>query len=129
MDRVRIALVSLLPVLWLMASGQSFADPCRNCAPANKYDSKFALESGKRCPSNEATAATDLSVRRTNARIGSQSAKQNFFPFEPTIGSRSVGQGFFAGFSSLRESPCALAVRWQFDYRAASEPRAPTSVS
>src|SRR5262249_39253887 len=129
MDRVKVALVSLLPVLWLMASGQSFAEPCRNCATANKPDSKFALESGQRCPSNEATVFTDLSARRANARIGSQSAKLIFFPVEPAIGSRSVDRRFLAVFSSLREGPCALAVRWQFDCRAASEPRAPSSVS
>jgi hypothetical protein len=129
MDRVKVALVSLLPVLWLMASGQSFAEPCRNCATANKADSKFALESGRRCPSHEATASIDLSVRRAKARIGSQSAKTSFFPVEPTIGSQSVDGRFSSGFSSFHDGACALAVRWQFDCRAASEPRAPSSVS
>jgi len=28
MDRVKVALASCVPVLWLMASGQDLADPC-----------------------------------------------------------------------------------------------------
>jgi hypothetical protein len=129
MDRVKVALVSLLPVLWLMASGQYFADPCGACPTGGAPDSKFALESGKHCPSNEATSSIDLSARRANARIGSHLAKANFFPAEPTTNSRSVDRRFLTDFSSSREGPRALATRWQFDCRAASEPRAPSSVS
>lgn len=129
MDRVKVALVSLLPVLWLMAAGQSFADPCRSCATASASDSKFGLESGRHCPSNKESSSIDLSARRGSARIGSQSAKASFFPVEPTTGSQVNGRRFLANFSSVREGPRALATRWQFDYRAASEPRAPSSVS
>jgi len=129
MDRVKVALVSLLPVLWLMASGQYFADPCRNCATTKASDSKFALESGKRCPSNDATSSTDLSARRANARIGSHLTKANLFPVEPTTGSGSVDGRFLVDFSSACDGPRALATRWQFDCRAAPQPRAPSSVS
>jgi hypothetical protein len=127
MDRVKVALVSLLPVLWLMASGQSLAGPCSNCSTASTADLKFALKSGKRCSSDE-SGSIDLSARRANARIGSHSARSNFFPIEPTISSRSVDRRFLADFSSLPEGS-VLATRWQFDYRAAAEPRAPSSVS
>jgi len=128
MDRVKVALVSLLPALWLMASGQCFARPCDSCATDNAPDSKFALESGKHCPSKEANSI-DLSARRANARIGSHLAKANFFSSEQTTSSRSVDRRFLTDFSSSREGPRALATRWQFDCRAASEPRAPSSVS
>src|SRR5689334_10505651 len=111
MDRVKVALVSLLPVLWLMAAGQSFAEPCRNCGTAKASDSKLALESGKHCPSNEAAPSSDLSARRANVRMGSHSAKANFFPVEPTTGSRAFARRFLDGFCSLREGPCTLATR------------------
>jgi hypothetical protein len=128
MDRMKVTLVALLPALWLMASGQYFLDPCGNCPAASASDSSFAFEKGQHCSSNEA-GSIDLSARRTNLRVGAQSAKSNFFPVGPTVGSNSVSQRFSAVLSSNREGPLALATRWQFDCRAAPEPRAPSSVS
>jgi hypothetical protein len=128
MDRVKVTLAALLPALWLMASGQCFADPCAGGATAGARDSKVAFESGKRCPSNEAYSI-DLSVRRASARIGSHSAKGNFFFTEPTTRSQVAHSRFLGNFTSVREGPQALAARWQFDCRAASQPRAPSSVS
>jgi len=128
MDRVKVALASLLPVLWLMASGQDLADPCGACPTGSACDSKFAFENGKRCPANEGSS-TELSTCRANTRIGSHSAKGNLFFVEPTDGSEAVGRRFLADFSSLREGPRTLVTRWQFDCRAAPEPRAPSSVS
>src|SRR5882672_2213926 len=124
MDRVKVALVSLLPVLWLMASGQCFADPCTNCSTASIGDSKFALESGKRCFSKEVNSI-DLSAWRANARIGSHLTKANLFPIEPTTGSGSVDGRFLVDFSSACDGTCALATRWQFDCRVVSQPQAP----
>jgi len=128
MDRVKVTLVALLPALWLMASGQYFLDPCGNCPATSASNSSFAFEQGKHCSSNE-TGSIDLSARRTNLRVSAQSAKNNFFPVEPAIGSKSVSQRFSAVLSSDREGPLALATRWQFDCRAAPQPRAPSSVS
>lgn len=128
MDRVKITLVSLLPALWLMSSGQYFLDPCGNCATARTHDSTFAFESGQHCPSN-AKSSIDLSARRANSRVGSHSAKTIFPLVEPVVGSQVHDRRFLATFSSSSESPRALATRWQFDYRAAPEPRAPSSVS
>jgi hypothetical protein len=128
MDRVKVTLAALLPALWLMASGQCFADPCGSCATVSARDSKFAFESGKQCPSNEASSI-DLSARRAKARIGSHSAKANLFFIEPIAHSKVAHPKFSGNFSSVREGPLALATRWQFDCRAAPQPRAPSSVS
>ena len=128
MDRVKVTLASLLPVLWLMASGQSFADPCGGCPTKAPCSSTVALENGQRCPSNEASS-TDVSTWRANARIGSHSSKGNPLFVEPTDRSEAVSRRFLVDFSSFREGPGVLATRWQFDCRVASEPRAPSSVS
>jgi hypothetical protein len=128
MDRVKVTLVALLPALWLMASGQSFLNPCAHCASATSRDSASAFESRHSCPSG-AAGSVDLSARRANPRIGAQSAKSNFPPFEPINGSQAFDRTFPANSSSQREGLIALAVRWQFDFRAASEPRAPSLVS
>jgi hypothetical protein len=131
MDRVKITLAALLPTLWLMAAGQSFADPCGGHATlttVNAFDSEFAFESGKHCPSND-PCSTDLSARRAKARIGSHSAKGIFFVTRPTTRSQVAQPTFSPNSSSVREGPRALATRWQFDCRAAPEPRAPSSVS
>src|SRR5258705_1863614 len=126
MDRVKVTLVALLPALWLMASGQCFADPRGGRETISARDSKFAFESGKHCPSNE-PCSTDLSARRAKARIGSHSAKGNPFFIEPIAHSQVTHPRFSGNFSSVREGPLALATHWQFDCRAAPEPRAPSS--
>lgn len=128
MDRVKITLVSLLPALWLMSSGQCFLDPRGNSAAPDPCDSTSAFESGQSCPSNT-HSSIDLSARRSNPRVGSHSAKTNFPFVEPVVGSPAHSRRFLATFSSYSKAPLALTTRWQFDYRAAPEPRAPSSVS
>ena len=126
MDRVKITLVVLLPALWLMASGQRFLDPCANCTSASVWAHSF--KGGNPCPSAE-TGSVDLSARRANSRISSQPPKPNFFSLERIGRSESLHDQFFAYYPSNREGLNALAIRWQFDCRAAPEPRAPSSVS
>jgi hypothetical protein len=128
MDRVKVTLVALLPALWLMASGQSFLNPCAHCASASSRDSSSAFESRHSCFS-AAAGSVDLSARRANPRIGAQPAKSSFPPFAPIARSQAFEQTFLANCSSQHEALIALAVRWQFDFRAASESRAPSLVS
>jgi hypothetical protein len=128
MDRVKVTLVALLPALWLMASGQSFTGRCPSCASASSRDSTLALESGQCCPS-DAAGSVGLSALRANPRIGAHSAKSNFRPLEPIDYSQAFNRTLFANSPSQRDGLIALAVRWQFDCRAASEPRAPSLVS
>src|SRR5882724_11568897 len=127
MERVKVTLVSLLPALWLMSSGQYFLDPCGNFVTASACDSTFAFESGQHCPSN-AESSIDLSPRRANSRVGSHSAKTHFPFAEPVVDSQADYRRLLANFSPQRKAPLALATRWQFDCRAAPEPRAPSSV-
>src|SRR5947208_1638081 len=103
MDRVRVTIAALLPALWLMASGQCFADPCGGSATAGAGDAKVAFESGKHCPSND-PFSSDISVRRASGRIGSHFAKGNFFFTEPTTRSQ-VARRFSANFFSVRKGP------------------------
>jgi hypothetical protein len=127
MDRVKVTLVSFLPALWLMASGPCLVDPCGNCATVSTCGSAFAFEKGKHCPSS-GTSCIDVSALPSGARMGSHSVKGNLFCVQPTTGS-VVDRRFLANFSFDREGALALATRWQFDCRAAAEPRAPSSVS
>src|ERR1051325_3993860 len=128
MDRVKVTLVALLPALWLMASGQYFLDPCGNCPAASAADSAYAIQKAENGPSSE-TGSVDLSTRRANLRIGQQSLRGNFFFVQPIARSQPVDEQFLSELSSNREGPPVLAARWQFDCRAAPEPRAPSSLS
>src|ERR1051326_4300729 len=127
MDRVKITFVVLLPALWLMASGQGLLDPCDQCINAGAQDSVLAFESGQHCPSS-AAGTVDLPARRTNPRAGVHSAKRNFPPLGPIARSQAPDRTLRIS-CSQRAAALALAARWQFDYRAASEPRAPSLVS
>src|ERR1041384_7424039 len=123
MDRAKITLIALLPALWYMASGQHFLAPCGNCPATSRSDSSFTFQNGQHCSSTKSDFI-DLSARRTNLRIGSQSAKGNSFLAEPTITSQPVSRQFVAVLSPNREGILTLATRWQFDCRAAPDPRA-----
>src|SRR5215467_15515751 len=103
MDRVKITLVVLLPVLWLTASGQRYLDPCGNCSASSSASvSSPAFENGQPCPSSE-TASVDLSARRLNARINCQLPKDNLFSVKPAACSRAFDPAFSAEFFSNRQ--------------------------
>lgn len=128
MDRVKVTLVALLPALWLIASGERLLGSCGHCSTPTTSVTKHAFENDKGCPST-GYGSVDLSARRVNSRISSQPGKVAFFFLDSTARSESLRAQSLANIHPCREGPIALAARWQFDSRAAPEPRAPTSVS
>ncbi len=128
MDRVKITFVALLPALWLISSGQGFLDPCGNCASASAEDSSGVFQSGQHCPSS-AAGTVDLSSLRANPRIGAHSPRIPISPFQLIGRSPALHRVASDNFSSQPQAALALAARWQFDFRAASEPRAPSLLS
>jgi hypothetical protein len=127
MGRARITLISLLPVFWLLLSGQDLSACDAGCANTSSSEATCALHDGHYF-SSEAFSSLDISARRTVTRAG-KSGKGGAFSIELISPSHAVDGWSLAFCPAGLESPAALARRWQFDYRAAPHPRAPSSVS
>jgi len=123
MDRVRLALVALLPTLFLLASGQSVQGVCERCVTS---EAGSALgERGK--PSAPPLTSTEFSARTAHARIGKYQGHGSLTPVEPFSELRSVEPPTRI-LPAVHARPIALAVSWQFACRTALAPRAPSSV-
>jgi hypothetical protein len=128
MDRVKITLAAMLPALWLLASGQCFVDGRGGCGDLRSGETAGVNEGGKHRDSN-AQCSSELSARRTSSRIGTQPAKGYHPKLEPISGLQFSNHWLFAVSNSQAQGPSALASRWQFDCRAAPQPRAPSLIS
>jgi len=128
MEQVRVILVSLLPAFWLVASDSCSAGAAADGADGSGGSLVSACAHGKKGPLQDALAL-DQRARNSTRRLVAQPGRTGFTPafvssdfqlsrFEP------VGL-FFA----VAEAPPDLAGCWQFYWRTALEPRAPSSVS
>jgi hypothetical protein len=126
MSRFKIALVALLPGLWLLA-GQSLIEPSLDCAVGGVLDSNHALD-GSKFSHTYPPFSSDVSTRVIHSRSGKISGKTSSLPFEFLSGVQTA-TAFSAAPSILFHNPPELASSWQFACRAAPEPRAPTSLS
>jgi hypothetical protein len=128
MDRVKVMLAWLLPTVGLVASGQYNLQPVSGSMAGWSRASFSAAEQGKR-PRMPDVRAFEQLARLQNRRVGTQSGPSGF-PV-PSPGSEpqlpSLGRVYLSAVSS--EAALGLAKRWQFHWRTALEPRAPSSVS
>lgn len=128
MDRVRIIFVVVVPALWLVTSGQWFVGRGGSCIDGLVCVWASGCQRGERCPAKK-VYSFEQSARPINSRIQTQSGPDNL----PLLGTVSypavlVLTPLAAGFPGP-EGPAALAKWWQFEWRTAREPRAPSSAS
>ena len=126
MSRPRMILVSLLPVLMLLASANCFGAPVCSC---NSGDSiSFSGEQGKRhtasCENSFLQAA-----RPWSRRINVQSGAHEFASPVATAKCFLCLRDQTVAFEQFVHLTPDLAQSWQFHWRTALLPRAPSSLS
>jgi hypothetical protein len=128
MDRLRIVLGWLLSALWLLAGGHCPAEPVSGCPEGCCATAVSATNSDGHGPLTDARASEQW-ARLLNRRVGPQTGWAGLLP--PAVVPAS-------GFGELKDASAPLTVSidalglakcWQFYWRTASEPRAPSSVS
>jgi hypothetical protein len=128
MDRVKLAISSLLPALWLVAAGQSLANPAGGQTGDNGTASIFRGERGGHGPL-AATGSWTQSARHSHRRAGPQGGWGGF-PFTADLPSAEPVRFEPVFLSSIGSTDAlGLARCWQFHWRTALEPRAPSAVS
>jgi hypothetical protein len=128
MDRVRIVLCSLLPVLWVLAAGHCVADPASACPDGCGRTLVSAAGHDGHTPLND-VRSFEPPARLLNRRMGTPTG-WGIVPALP-VGSASGLHDLERALAPLTVSPEALGLAkcWQFYWRTASEPRAPSFVS
>jgi hypothetical protein len=128
MDRLKSAICLPLSALWVLAVGHCLSDPAG--AQANRCSRTWiwSADHGGRGPLKDARSF-ERSAQLLNRRLGTQTGWGGV----PISIALSVG-----GFGELEQASTrlvrptellALANSWQFYWRTALEPRAPSSVS
>jgi hypothetical protein len=128
MDCVRTVLCSLLPALWVLAVGHCLADPVSGCPEGCDRTSVSATEGSSHAPLTD-VRSFEQSARLLKRRMGMQTGWGGLLV--PAAVSAS-GLGELEHISvplTVFTDALGLARCWQFYWRAASEPRAPSSVS
>ena len=125
--QMTVVFVSFLPALWLVVAGQFSLAPAAACATCGVLLWTSGCEDGGHQPAASA-CAFETSARPPNARIGVQSGPDRFSSPDLIL-SPNPSLPLPTRFFYRPEQPFTLARCWQFDLRAAHEPRAPTSVS
>ena len=128
MDRIRVMLGSLLPALWLSASGYCLLDAISDYEGDRQGTSIFATRPGNRLPL-QGSCSCEHSARCWSRRAWAHSGPDGFPQF--LAASDWAHPGLLLGDVplTLSEGPLGLAQCWQFHWRTASAPRAPSSVS
>ncbi len=128
MGSVRTVICSLLPALWLLAAGHCLADSASGCSDGCCRTAVSAADHGGLAPLKD-VRSFEQSARLLNRRAGMQTGWGG--PLAPAAVAAP-------GLGELEQSSARLTVSteafglakcWQFYWRTASEPRAPSSVS
>ena len=127
MARVRVMLTLLLPTLCL-AEGQCVLGPVGGYTAVFVCASFSATRQGEHRRMPDARSFEQV-ARLLNRRVGTQSGPGGFpVPMaDPEVQLAALGPVCLSAFSSAES--LALAQCWQFRWRTALEPRAPSSVS
>ena len=128
MDRVRIVICSLLPALWVLAAGHCLADPVGGCAEGCCRTFVSATEGNDHAPLTD-VRSFEQSARLFNRRAGMETGWGGLLV---PVAASAPGFGDLeqaSGPLTVSTEALGLAKCWQFYWRTASEPRAPSSVS
>jgi hypothetical protein len=121
-DRVKLAIAALFPALGLVITGPLLLTWNNIClgSPASAFVEVKQCDSAPVC-------CSDAAARPVNSRVGKPFGKNSILPLEPN---RSSSKSEHPRVIPERlEGPVFLQTYWQFLWRAAAEPRAPSSVS
>lgn len=128
MARVKMLLFWLIPVLWLCASLECLGDVLSRVP----HKQTGAALSSHRCGHHESSTSVcwlEQSARRLGRRLDIESGLQKLHP-PAAIFEHYYPLWAQTAFSSARFQPVLeLSQSWQFLWRTAVEPRAPSSVS
>jgi len=119
---------SLLPALWLSASGYCMLDSVSDCAGDRHFASTFATRTGNRLPI-QGGCSFEQSARCWSRRVWVHSGPDGFPLFLAASDWALPSLLQADGPLTLCDGPLGLAKCWQFHWRTALEPRAPSSVS
>jgi len=127
MNRAKLGFVALLPVLWLLGSGESLLASCEECGVMGSCGSASLLDGGKPCPS-QPISGSDAAASTVHSRVVKHTGKSSLTPCENICRSCSLPSKAIAHVAPRKSSP-DLATTWQFACRAALDPRAPSFAS
>ncbi len=128
MDQVRVIFATLFPALWVVASGQGFPQSQGGGLQVRCHVTISSRQAG-RATSAKYTCEVAHPLRGLNRRVGVEFGEDD--PFAAS----ELPQGVYPRlsridhFSTENPTPHRLAKSWQFLWRTALEPRAPSSVS
>jgi hypothetical protein len=128
MSRMRVMLGSLLPALWLSATGYCLLDSISEYAGDRRVVSIFATRPGNRLPL-QGSSSFEQSARCWSRRVWVHSGPDGFPPFLAASDWALPGLLQADVSLALSDGPLGLAKCWQFHWRTALESRAPSSVS
>ncbi len=128
MGLVRAMLYLLLSALWVLAAEHGLAEPLSVCANGCGRSIVTAEDHGGHAPLKDVRTC-EQSARLQNRRLGTQTGWGGVPA--PVISSARQSNDLEHVAAPLTVSTAALelAKRWQFYWRTAPEPRAPSSVS
>ena len=127
MSRVKVILVAVMPALFLLVSADCYGDPTTRCG-CDKLRFLFSADGNSKHTSPLADIAFGQAVQRGSRRANVQ-PRTDGFASPVSLGQT---QSFRPGQNTLSLLPSIsleLAQSWQFLWRTALEPRAPSSVS
>ena len=128
MVRVKVMLAWLLPTLGLAASDQYLFAPVSGWRAGCSRASFSAAGHGKHARMPD-VRSFEQSVRLQSRRIGTPSGPGGFPVTVPGSEQQLLELGRVCLSVDSSETALGLAKRWQFHWRTALEPRAPSSVS
>lgn len=124
-DRAKLALAALVPALWLAASVSGFSEPANGCRESQSPALAPASAHHRHDATNSDTAF-EQAARRWSRRLNVQ-AGPNWFPAPATLAlARCLGPEQAIDIPECSRRSPGLAQRWQFEWRTAFEPRAPS---
>jgi hypothetical protein len=119
---------SLLPALWLSATGYCLLDSISDYEGDRHVASIFATPQGNRLPI-QGNCSFEQSARCWSRRVWVHSGPDGFPLFLAASDLALPGLWRADVPLTLSDGPLGLAKCWQFHWRTALEPRAPSSVS
>jgi hypothetical protein len=128
MDRARAVLCSLLPVLWVLAAGHCLADPVSGRAEGRHGTVVSAADHGGHAPLKD-VRFFEQSARLLKRRVGTSIGWGGLSAPAVMAGSWLERLEYPFVFPTASTGALGLARCWQFYWRTALEPRAPSSVS
>lgn len=127
MSRVKVIVVAVLPALFLLVSADCFGDPTTGCGCGN-FRCLFSAEGGGKHESPWADNSFTSTVQRWSRRVNVQPGPDEFGApvalAQPRIQPEQAISSVVPPLTSLE-----LIQSWQFLWRTALEPRAPSLVS